>query len=74
MTEILTIRLDRREKRALQRLAGASGVSSYVRGLIQAQLRAQPQSFLAQHKQWLATQPILGDGAVAVEWFKRNRR
>ncbi|MGA2177670.1 MAG: hypothetical protein ABSH38_22070 [Verrucomicrobiota bacterium] len=74
MTDILTIRLDREEKRAVQRLAGKSGASQWVRGLIRAQLRSHPKAFLAAHKQWLAAHGEPADQRAILGWFRKNRR
>ncbi|MGA2541877.1 MAG: hypothetical protein ABSG78_10020 [Verrucomicrobiota bacterium] len=74
MTEILTIRLDRAEKRAVQKLAGKSGASRWVRGLIRAQLRSPSPGFLARHKQWLATQNKVVEDETILDWFRKNRR
>jgi predicted transcriptional regulator len=74
MTEIITIRLDRAEKKAVQKLAGKSGASRWVKGLIQAQLRSQPKGLLAEHEAWLATQTVVVDDDAILDWFRKNRR
>jgi hypothetical protein len=74
MTEVLTIRLDRAEKRAVQKLAGKSGASQWVRGLIRAHLRSPSQGHFARHQQWLATQTQSVDDEVLLDWFRKNRR
>jgi len=74
MTEVLTIRLDRAEKRAVQKLAGKAGASRWVRGLIRAQLRSPSPGFVARHEQWLATQKTIVDDETILDWFRRNRR
>jgi predicted transcriptional regulator len=74
MTEVLTIRLDRAEKKAVQKLAGKSGASRWVRGLIQAQLRSPSPGYWAKHNEWLATQPESVDSSVVLDWFRKNRR
>jgi hypothetical protein len=74
MTEILTIRLDRAEKRAVQKLAGKSGASRWVRGLVRAQLGSPSPGFWERHNQWLATQGKSVDSSEILEWFRKNRR
>jgi predicted transcriptional regulator len=74
MTEVLTIRLDRAEKRAVQKLAGKSGASKWVRRLIRAQLDLPCPGFVARHEQWLATQPKMVDDGAILDWFRKNRR
>jgi hypothetical protein len=74
MTEILTVRLARSEKRAVQKLAGKSGASRWVRGLIQVQLRPPSTNFLARHQQWLATQGESVSDEAVLDWFRKNRR
>jgi hypothetical protein len=74
MTAILTIRLDPAEKKAVKKLAGKSGASKWVRGLIQAQLRPPSPGYLARHQQWLATQTDSVDDETLLDWFRKNRR
>ena len=74
MTDTLTIRLDRAEKRAVQKLAGKSGASRWVRGLIRAQLGSPVPGHFARHQQWLATQTDKVDDEVLLDWFRKNRR
>jgi predicted transcriptional regulator len=72
MTETLTIRLDRAEKRAVQKLAGKEGASRWVRRLIRAQLCLPSPGFLARHEQWLATQNKVVDSSVVLDWFRKK--
>jgi predicted transcriptional regulator len=74
MTETLTVRLDRAEKRAVQKLAGKAGASRWVRRLIRAQLDLPAPGFLARHNQWLATQRKVVDDETILDWFRKNRR
>jgi len=74
MTEILTIRLDPAQKKAVKKLAGKSGVSKWVRELIQAQLRPPSPGHFARHQKWLATQTDSVDDETLLDWFRKNRR
>jgi hypothetical protein len=74
MTEILTIRLDPAEKKAVQKLAGKSGASKWVRELIQAQLRPPSPSYWTKHNEWLATQKVVVSDEEILDWFRKNRR
>jgi len=74
MTETITVRLDRAEKRAVQKLAGKAGASRWGRRLIRAQLDLPTPGFLARHNQWLATQRKVVDDETILDWFRKNRR
>jgi hypothetical protein len=74
MREILTIRIDPAEKKAVRKLAGKEGVSHWVRRLIRAQLDLPFPDFVAWHEKWLATQPKLVDDDEILDWFRKNRR
>jgi len=74
MTEILTIRLDPAEKKAVRKLAGKEGVSHWVRRLIRAQLDLPWPDFVARHEKWLATQTDRVSDEEILDWFRKNRR
>ena len=74
MTEVLTVRLEPAEKKAVKKLAGRTGVSKYVRGLIQAQIRPPSPGYWAKHEKWLATQTVRVSGEEILDWFRKNRR